>query len=85
GLNSPFSAIGMRGNLNEKKMKIWIQGVNVFHNGTKKNFNEKFLSKKMKDKKAYFLIDLGCGNAQAMALGCDLTPEYVRINAEYRT
>ena len=28
---------------------------------------------------------LGCGDGRATAWGCDLTPEYVRINASYRT
>ena len=30
-------------------------------------------------------IDLGVGEAEATALGCDLTLDYVRINAEYST
>ena len=30
-------------------------------------------------------IDLGVGEAEATALGCDLTSEYVRINGEYST
>jgi glutamate N-acetyltransferase/amino-acid N-acetyltransferase len=28
-------------------------------------------------------MDLGVGEAEATALGCDLSPEYVRINADY--
>jgi glutamate N-acetyltransferase/amino-acid N-acetyltransferase len=30
-------------------------------------------------------IDLGLGDGEATALGCDLSPEYVRINADYST
>jgi glutamate N-acetyltransferase/amino-acid N-acetyltransferase len=30
-------------------------------------------------------VDLGMGKAAAVAWGCDLTAEYVRINAEYTT
>ena len=30
-------------------------------------------------------IDLGVGEAEATALGCDLTSDYVRINADYST
>jgi glutamate N-acetyltransferase/amino-acid N-acetyltransferase len=30
-------------------------------------------------------VDLGLGEGQATAWGCDLTPEYVRINGEYTT
>ena len=31
------------------------------------------------------LINLGSGNASALAWGCDLTYEYVKINGDYRT
>ena len=30
-------------------------------------------------------VDLGAGAESAMAWGCDLTTDYVRINAEYTT
>ena len=30
-------------------------------------------------------LDLGCGTAQATGWGCDLSRDYVRINASYRT
>ena len=30
-------------------------------------------------------VDLGIGEAEARAWGCDLSAEYVRINAEYTT
>ena len=31
------------------------------------------------------LVDLHSGEGEAIAWGCDLTFEYVKINAEYRT
>jgi glutamate N-acetyltransferase/amino-acid N-acetyltransferase len=31
------------------------------------------------------VVELGLGEAEAAAWGCDLTPEYVRINGEYTT
>jgi glutamate N-acetyltransferase/amino-acid N-acetyltransferase len=30
-------------------------------------------------------VDLGCGNGNATVWGCDLSAEYIRINAEYST
>jgi len=33
----------------------------------------------------YITVDLGLGEAEATAFGCDLTYDYVRINAEYTT
>jgi len=80
-----LSSLGARGVVNEKRVKIWIQGVNVFRSGKKVNFNSRVLSKKMSGKEVSFLIDLGRGNARAKAWGCDLTPKYVHINAHYRT
>jgi len=31
------------------------------------------------------IVDLGLGQSSATAWGCDLTYDYVRINAEYTT
>ena len=30
-------------------------------------------------------VDMGLGDAEAKAWGCDLTYDYVRINGDYRT
>ena len=30
-------------------------------------------------------LDLGLGSGQATAFGCDMTPEYVTLNADYTT
>lgn len=35
--------------------------------------------------KVYIIVDLGLGESSATAWGCDLTYDYVRINAEYTT
>jgi len=37
----------------------------------------------LKGKEIRILVNLGSGNGEATAFGCDLTPEYVKINAEY--
>jgi len=39
----------------------------------------------MKQKDVYFNLDLGQGKASATWLGCDLSREYIRINADYTT
>jgi glutamate N-acetyltransferase/amino-acid N-acetyltransferase len=39
----------------------------------------------MKQDEVVIGIDLGSGSAAATAWGCDLTTEYVHINADYRT
>jgi len=43
------------------------------------------LSEIMNSKEISILVDLGVGAATATAWGCDLTGDYVRINAEYAT
>jgi len=44
---------------------------------------EEALSEIMNRKEISILVDLGVGAAAATAWGCDLTDDYVRINAEY--
>jgi glutamate N-acetyltransferase/amino-acid N-acetyltransferase len=39
----------------------------------------------MDNKEVILQLDLGVGNASATGWGCDLTYDYVRINAEYAT
>ena len=39
----------------------------------------------MDNKEVSILVDLGLGNGSATGWGCDLTYDYVRINAEYAT
>ena len=39
----------------------------------------------MENKEVILQLDLGVGNASAVGWGCDLTYDYVRINAEYAT
>ena len=39
----------------------------------------------MKEQEIKITVDLSLGEAEATAYGCDLTYDYVRINAEYTT
>jgi glutamate N-acetyltransferase/amino-acid N-acetyltransferase len=39
----------------------------------------------MTPKDVYFTLDLGRGKASVNWLGCDLSREYIRINADYTT
>jgi glutamate N-acetyltransferase/amino-acid acetyltransferase len=48
-------------------------------------FEEDALAAIMKSAEISIQIDLGVGVASATAWGCDLTDDYVRINAEYTT
>jgi glutamate N-acetyltransferase/amino-acid N-acetyltransferase len=66
-------------------MTINLCGVTVFKNLQPVLFDEKELHEKMKEKVIIIEIDLGVGNCTAIAHTCDLTYDYVKINAEYRT
>ncbi len=68
------------------KVDIFIQGVRVCRNGAAERYSEHDLKAKMdaRDCRIRFVLQgNGCGLARFW--GCDLTEEYVRINASYRT
>ena len=86
--------------INPEKIKISIGDQIVYEKGifTLDEEKEKFLSNYMKDcsfvncegyppheKSVDLNITLGRGNAESQVLGSDLTYEYVRENADYRT
>ena len=68
-----------------QRTSVALQGETLFDRGKVMAFDEYALHQKMKQDEVVIAIDLGSGNASATAWGCDLTPEYVHINADYRT
>jgi glutamate N-acetyltransferase/amino-acid N-acetyltransferase len=65
-----------------------IEVVELVKNGEVVRNDEKTLSKLkeiMAEDEIYIITDLGMGDKTATAWGCDLTYDYVRINAEYTT
>jgi acetylglutamate kinase len=69
--------------LDLSKVTLDIQGVRVYGNGAPVAFDVKALSALMKKAEIAARLDLGVGKESARALGCDLTFDYVKINAEY--
>jgi glutamate N-acetyltransferase/amino-acid N-acetyltransferase len=69
----------------EQTMSLFWQGVCVFQRGRALAYDEKALSAATKSDEVRIRVDLGLGGARAVAWGCDLTEEYVRINSEYTT
>jgi glutamate N-acetyltransferase/amino-acid N-acetyltransferase len=79
-------AVGYSGaSFSHETMTINLCGVTVFRNLQPVTFDEKALHEKMKEKVVVIEIDLGMGSYSAVAHTCDLTYDYVKINAEYRT
>jgi glutamate N-acetyltransferase/amino-acid N-acetyltransferase len=68
-----------------EKTSVTLQGEVLFDRGKVLPFDEYALHELMKQEEVVITIDLGSGTASATAWGCDLTTEYVHINADYRT
>ncbi|GAB6045516.1 bifunctional ornithine acetyltransferase/N-acetylglutamate synthase [Caminibacter profundus] len=82
------STIGASGiECDEEKLKIVFEDVVVYDRG-KILFDsetEKKAHEIMKRSEFKIYVDLGLGDGEFTAYGCDLSYEYVKINAEYRT
>ena len=48
-------------------------------------FSEELAKKILLEKEIQIIIGVGNGNGEAVAWGCDLTYDYVKINGDYRT
>lgn len=57
----------------------------VFDRGTPLAFDEDFARKIMEESEVTVFVDMHEGDAEAKAWGCDLTYDYVKINADYRS
>ena len=57
----------------------------VLRKGSPVAVNQRSLEKTMAAKVVTISVDLHMGKADFRCYGCDLTPEYVRINADYHT
>lgn len=69
----------------EANVTIDLCGVRVFERARPTEFDAAALSARMRAEEVPIVVDLGEGNATATAWGCDLTPEYVHLNADYTT
>ncbi|MGN1339736.1 MAG: bifunctional glutamate N-acetyltransferase/amino-acid acetyltransferase ArgJ [Oscillospiraceae bacterium] len=59
--------------------------ITVCTNGSGISFSEEAAKEILSKDEIKILVDLHSGEGEAIAWGCDLTFEYVKINAEYRT
>ncbi|MCR4727581.1 MAG: bifunctional glutamate N-acetyltransferase/amino-acid acetyltransferase ArgJ [Lachnospiraceae bacterium] len=57
----------------------------LFENGTGTDFSEEKATRILSNKEVTVLADFHMGTESATAWGCDLTHEYVSINADYRS
>ncbi|HUS73419.1 MAG TPA: bifunctional glutamate N-acetyltransferase/amino-acid acetyltransferase ArgJ [Sedimentisphaerales bacterium] len=79
-------AVGSAGvRLNPNKLSCKLGDITVFKNGTAKKFDAKKASKVISQTEHTITVDLGVGKKSDFCYGCDLSAEYVKINAEYHT
>lgn len=57
----------------------------IFKDGVGTDFNEEEATKILSEPAVTIVADMKEGNAEATAWGCDLTYDYVKINADYRS
>jgi len=85
-----LSAMGASGVIfNPDKVKISFENeighVDLYENGVPYKFDEDFALKILEMREIKINVSLQEGDAEITGWGCDLSYEYVRINAEYRT
>ncbi len=66
-------------------LKSRVGMIRVCENGAGVPFDESVATKILSEDEVCIVVTCNCGGAKATAWGCDLTYEYVRINADYRT
>ena len=81
-----LAAIGYAGaDVSVDYIDIWIEGIPVMQASSPVAFDPEETSDAMAGELLTLTIDLHDGDAEAQAWGCDLSYDYVKINALYRT
>lgn len=80
-------AVGKAGEPADRdRLSIWFGGVRVAHKGERDpTYDEATISAVMKKPEISLRVALGLGRGSDRILTCDLTKEYVAINADYRS
>ncbi len=79
-------AIGNSGaKFNESNIDIYFDSEKIVENGKGSNYDAKKVKKIMDKDNLKIVVDLKQGNGNATAYGCDMSYDYIKINAEYTT
>lgn len=83
-------AMGYSGvDFDPEKVDLYIESVDgklkLVENGMATDYSEEFATKILSAKEVKAWADLKTGTASATAWGCDLSYDYVKINADYRS
>lgn len=81
-----ISAIGQtKGFINPEKVDIAIGPIEMLKNSVPVSFSEELALQYLQGEFIQISVDLHCGDAVGKAWGCDLSYDYIKINASYRS
>ena len=69
----------------EEKLDVSLNGVSVMKQGCPVPFSKEKMRASLNSSDIFIELNLNLGDGTATAWGCDLSPEYVKINSEYTT
>jgi glutamate N-acetyltransferase/amino-acid N-acetyltransferase len=80
-------AVGKAGEPADRdRLAIWFGDIRVAHKGARDpSYDEAAVSAVMKKPEITVRVQLGLGRARDRVLTCDLTEDYIKINADYRS
>ena len=72
-----------------EKIELYFQSksgqIQIYKDGVATDYSEDEATKILSDEEVTVLVDMKTGEEEAAAWGCDLTYDYVKINADYRS
>ncbi len=83
-----LAAIGYAGvpNLDVEKIQVWLDDVQICKDGgAAEDYTEEAGARVMAQTEMTIRVDLGRGQAKDTVYSCDLSYDYVKINADYRS
>jgi glutamate N-acetyltransferase/amino-acid N-acetyltransferase len=83
-----LAAVGRAGleELDIEQVELWLDGVCIVRDGGRAPEYTELAGKQVMDQAEFTIrVDLGRGSVESRVLTCDLSYDYVKINAEYRT
>lgn len=83
-------ALGYAGvEFDPENIELFFEGkegrIQIFKDGVATDYSEEEASKILAEPEVRILVDMKMGQGEALAWGCDLTYDYVKINADYRS
>src|SRR5690606_16764433 len=80
-----LAAVGRSGAVGDlANISVKMQGT-LLYQGTPQGFDPAYVSRQLQQPEVLIEVGLAAGDAVAEAWGCDLSADYVRINADYTT